>query len=275
MTVDPALQLRVQRYGWDKAASEYERYWGSALEPAQNRMLQMASLRRGERVIDIAAGTGLVTFRAASTMGGAGEVLATDLSDEMVNKLRAAAAQQGLSQVRAERMDAQQLAVPDATFDVALCALGLMYFPDPLQSLKEMHRVLKPGGRAAVAVWGARDHCGWAEIFPIVDSRVSSEVCPMFFQLGNGDALKMTMEMAGFTDVVAERMTTTLHYESGGAACGAAFVAGPVALAYSHFDEATKEAAQREYLASIAKFKSGNGYGIPGEFVVARGVRGE
>ena len=273
--MDAALQLRVQRYGWDKAAGEYERYWSSALEPAQNRMLQMASLRRGEKVIDVAAGTGLVTFRAASTMGGAGEVLATDLSDEMVNRLRAAAAQQGLSQVRAERMDAQALSVPDATFDVALCALGLMYFPDPLAALKEMHRVLKPSGRVSVAVWGARDHCGWAEIFPIVDARVSSEVCPMFFQLGGGDALQMTMEMAGFTEVVAERMTTTLHYESGSAACGAAFVAGPVALAYSHFDEATKTAAQREYLDSIAAYKSGNGYGIPGEFVVAKGRKQE
>jgi ubiquinone/menaquinone biosynthesis C-methylase UbiE len=271
--VDAKLQLRVQRYGWDKAAGEYERYWSSALEPAQNRMLQMASLRRGEKVIDVAAGTGLVTFRAASTMGGAGEVLATDLSDEMVNKLRSAAAQQGLSQVRAERMDAQELTVPDATFDVALCALGLMYFPDPLQALKEMYRVLKPGGRVAAAVWGARDKCGWAELFPIVDRRVESEVCPMFFQLGTGDALKMTMEMAGFTNVVAERMTTTLHYESGSAACGAAFVAGPVALAYSHFDEAVKESVQREYLDSIAGFKSGSGYSVPGEFVVAKGVK--
>ncbi len=66
VAVDADLQLRIQRYGWDKAAGEYERYWSQALEPAQNRLLQMASLRRGERVLDVACGTGLVSLRAAS-----------------------------------------------------------------------------------------------------------------------------------------------------------------------------------------------------------------
>ena len=269
--MDAKLQLRVQRYGWDKAAADYERYWAHALEPAQNRLLQMAELRSGERVLDIAAGTGLVTFRAASTVGSKGTVFATDISDEMVNRLRASAAERGLGNVRVERMDAQQLALPDGTYDVALCALGLMYVPDPLAALKEMKRALRAGGRAVVSVWGERAKCGWAEIFPIVEKRVASEVCPMFFQLGSEGALQMTMELAGFSAVKVERMPATIRYENGSDACGAAFVGGPVALAYSHFDEKTKREAQAEYLESIGAFKTGNGYGVPGEFVVAVG----
>jgi ubiquinone/menaquinone biosynthesis C-methylase UbiE len=272
--VDPQLQLRVQRYGWDKAAGDYERYWASALEPAQNRLLQRAQLRSGERVLDVACGTGLVTFRIASTVGATGSVLAADISDEMVNTLRTVAAERGLKQIRAERMDGEALAVPDGSFDLAVCALGLMYMPDPLAALKEMHRALRAGGRVAVAVWGSREHCGWAEIFPIVEKRVASEVCPLFFQLGNGDALKMTMEMAGFTDVIVERMTTTIRYENENDAVGAAFAGGPVALAYSKFDQATKMTAHAEYLASISGYRRGNGYEVPGEFVIARGAKG-
>ncbi len=132
-----------------------------------------------------------------------------------------------------------------------------------------MKRALRAGGRAVMAVWGARDKCGWAEIFPIVERRVESDVCPLFFQLGTADALALNMELAGFTSITSERMSTTLHYDSGSDACGAAFVAGPVALAYSHFSDSDKAAARGEYLASIAAFKSGDSYEIPGEFVIA------
>ena len=86
-----------------------------------------------------------------------------------------------LAHVRFERGDAEALPLPDASFDAAVCALGLMYVPDPVRALCEMRRLLRPGGRAAAAVWGARRNCGWAEIFPITDARVASEVCPMFF----------------------------------------------------------------------------------------------
>ena len=272
--MDAKVQRRVQRYGWDKAAGDYERYWASALEPAQNRLLQFAELRSGERVLDVAAGTGLVTFRAASTVGSRGTVFATDISDAMVAALAATAAARGLVQVSALRMDAEELAVPDGTFDVALCALGLMYVPDPLAALKEMRRALRPGGRGVAAVWGARANCGWAEIFPIVEKRVASEVCPLFFQLGGGDSLQLTMELAEFTDIRSERISTTLRYESGAEACGAAFIGGPVALAYAHFEQAVRESANAEYLESIAGFKRGDRYEIPGEFVVAMGKKG-
>jgi ubiquinone/menaquinone biosynthesis C-methylase UbiE len=97
-------------------------------------------------------------------------------------------------------MDAEALTFDAASFDVALCALGLMYVPEPQKAIAEMHRVLPPRGRAVVAVWGARNRCGWAEIFPIVDRRVASEVCPMFFQLGTGDMLRNVFEAAGFTE---------------------------------------------------------------------------
>ena len=221
----------------------------------------------------MAAGTGLVSFPAADAVGPAGAVVATDISEAMVAHVRTEAARLGLAQVSAARMDAESLDVPDGAFDAALCALGLMYFPDPVAALREMCRVVRPGGTVVAAVWGARNRCGWAEIFPIVDARVQSEVCPMFFQLGTGPALEVAMREAGLVEVGTDRLSTTLEYDSPDGACGAAFAGGPVALAYSRFDARTRDEAHAEYLASIEPWRHGNQYAVPGEFVVASGTR--
>lgn len=272
--MDPRLQRRVQRYGWDRAAEHYEPYWKKQLQPAQELLLEMAAIQPGERVLGTASGTGLVTFPAAMAAGPRGEVMATDISQVMVDRIATAAGALGFSNVSTERMGAEDLELPDTSFDVAICALGFMYYPDPDQAMREMVRVLRPGGRAAVAVWGARKSCGWAEIFPIVDARVETEVCPLFFQLGTGDTLQRTAEEAGLVDVQTERISTVLEYDSVEDAAGAAFAGGPVAMAYSRFDDATKAEAHAEYIESIEPYRvEGDSYRIPGEFVVTHGIK--
>jgi len=174
-------------------------------------------------------------------------------------------------QVEARRLDAEDLSLPDGSFDAALCALGLMYVPDPDAALREMRRVLRPGGRVATAVWGRHECCGWADIFPIMDARVASEVCPLFFELGTGNSLGQSLRKAGFEDVAVERFQTLLPYHCDEDALNAAFAAGPVALAYSRFDAATRETAHAEYLESIRGYRVNGGYRIPGEFVLAVG----
>lgn len=273
--MDAKLQLRVQRYGWDRASEVYEPGWRDQLAPAHAALLEMAALRPGERVVETACGTGLVTIPAAEAVGPSGRVEATDLSRVMVERLEARCAELGLAdRVSARRMGAEELELGDGEFDAALCALGLMYVPDPLAALFEMHRVLAPGGRAVAAVWGERRNCGWAGIFPVVDARVETEVCPLFFALGSGGSLERHFERAGFTDVRARRISTTLEYPDEQAALRAAFEGGPVAMAYGRFDDAVRAEAHRDYLETIADYRDGGGYRIPGEFVVVRGEKG-
>jgi ubiquinone/menaquinone biosynthesis C-methylase UbiE len=267
--MEPQLQRRVQRYGWDRAATAYEQCWRDQLEPAHDLMLEMAAPQPGEQALDVACGTGLVSLRLAGAVGGAGSVVGTDISGQMVEAARRIAAQRGLDNVRFERADAEALPFADVSFDVAVCGLGLMYVPDPVKALGEMRRLLRPGGRAAAAVWGARRNCGWAEIFPITDAHVASDVCPMFFHLGTKDTLAQAFAAAGFVEVRLERLATTLAYACAEDALAAVFRGGPVALAYSRFDAATTQAVHAEYLDSIAAFRVCDGYRIPGEFVVA------
>ena len=271
--MDARLQRRVQRYGWDKAVGDYESGWRAQLEPAHSVMLDMAALQPGERVLDVACGTGLVSFRVADAVGEDGAVVGTDISGGMVEAARRRAVEGNIGNVRFECCDAEALCPDGEPFDTALCGLGLMYVPNPVKALREMGRRLKPGGRIAAAVWGARAKCGWAEIFPIIDARVASEVCPMFFHLGTRDMLARSFAEAGFTGIRYERLEVTLVYATDDDALGAAFRGGPVALAYSRFDDAAKQAVHTEYLRSIAAYRIGEEYRIPGEFVIAAGVK--
>lgn len=264
------LQVRIQRYGWDRAAGDYEAGWAAQLRPAQDVLLELAALQPGERVLDVASGTGLVSFDAARLVGPSGEVFGTDISQAMVETATRNAQARGLRHVRFVRQDAEA-PIDVFGFDAAVCALGLMYVPDPVKALTRMREALRPGGRVVAAVWGARARCGWAEIFPIVDARVQSDVCPMFFQLGTGDTLAETFNRAGLVDLEVRRLDVTLAYASAADAVRAAFAGGPVALAYGRFDAETRREAEAEYHASIERFRQGEGFAIPGEFVVVRG----
>ena len=159
----------------------YQTFWQEQLRPAHERLLAVADLRPGQHIIDIACGTGMVSCPRRDGGRPDGRVLATDLSQKMVDDTTRRARLAGLANIEVHRCDAEQL---DATgpFDVALCSLGLMYVPSPPTAMSEMRRVLRAGGTAVVSTSGARRKCGWAELFPIVDTRVSSDVCPMFLR---------------------------------------------------------------------------------------------
>jgi ubiquinone/menaquinone biosynthesis C-methylase UbiE len=268
--MEPKLHRRVQRYGWDKAVEDYDRFFLPVLKQCSEKCTSLLDPQPGERILDVATGTGVAAFMAAGRVGPAGEVVATDISEKMVEQTRAYAAQHGVTNMRFERTDAEELPYPDASFDAVTCVLGLMYPAEPERAIEQMHRVLKPGGRATVCVWGRRERCGWADIFPITDARVESDVCPMFFQLGLPGALSLAFENVGFTDIAEERCDSTLEFKGAADLCSAVFSGGPVALAYSRMTDDVREEMHREFLDSVAPYRRGDAYDIPGEFVFLR-----
>ena len=278
--MDAKLQRWVQRQGWDRASGCYEQYWQRQLRPAVDLVLAEADLRPGEHVIDVACGTGMATLPAAASVAPNGRVLAVDLSPKMVADVARRASTRRASTGHIGDVGHIEFACRDAEdlgdvgpFDVAMCSLGLMYVPGPSVAVSELHRVLRPGGRVIVSVWGERQNCGWAQLFPIVAARVSSDVCPMFFALGAPGALTAALVQAGFVDIHETRLRSDLHYADDDEALGAAFLGGPVALAASRFDDDARRSAHAEYLSSLAGFADGDGYRVPGEFVVASARR--
>lgn len=271
--MEASLQRRIQRYGWDLAASDYERLWQEQLRQAQSALLASVAPAAGERVVDVACGPGLVTLAVAQAVGATGSVLGVDLSQSMVDAARRRAAADGARNAGFARMDGEALACADASFDLVLSSLGLMYMPSPERALAEMLRSLRAGGRAGVLVWGERVRCGWAPLLEIVEDEVTGEVCPLFFRLGVDEALARACRTAGFAAVEQRRIATTLAYIDGDIACDAAFLGGPVALAWSRFDDATRARVRARYLEAIAPWRDGAGYCVPAEFVVAVATR--
>lgn len=268
----PGLQRRIQKYGWDKAAPYYDTSWQQQLLPAQKKLLDGSGIKAGDSVLDISCGTGLVTQPIAQEVGTDGSVTGIDISKGMIEKAQTRV-QNDNQDINFRQMDAEKLDFDANSFDAAICSLGLMYFPCPEKALEQMYRVTKPGSNTSALVWGSRSECGWASIFPIVDRRVKSDVCPLFFQLGTGNALQNSFKNAGFEEITYTRFSTNLIFENDEDACVAAFWGGAVALAYQKFDEETKQEAHKEYLDSIQKFSNGKGYHIPGEFVIVRGKK--
>ena len=267
--MDARRHLLVQRRGWDRASTYYARYWQRQLLPAQRLLIDKAELAPGDRVLDVACGSGEMTIAVAAAVKPGGSVVATDLSPHMGSATEVRATTAGADNVEVACCDAEQLTV-DGPFDVALCSLGLMYVPHPAVAVAELRRVLRPGGRVVLSVWGDRRRCGWASVFGIVDARVTSDVCPHFFALGAPGILTRVLRDAGFVDEGEARLSVSLDYRDGDEALGAAFLGGPVALAYGRFDTETRNQVADEYLASIEEFRTDDGgFAVPGEFVVA------
>src|SRR4051794_7745169 len=117
------------------------------------QLITLVAPQPGERVLDVATGPGVVALAAAVAVGPTGQVLATDLAPEWGDVIAERCAEAGLDAVTFRAMGAEQLDLPDRSFDVALCQFGLMFVPDPVQALREMRRVLRDGGRLGVSVW--------------------------------------------------------------------------------------------------------------------------
>ena len=148
-----------QQSGWQlsgHAPDAYERYIVPAFMAAKAReLVEMAPVGSGARVLDVACGTGVCTREAARAVGTTGKVVGADLNETMLDMARAVAQRHAGLPVEWHHADAMALPFPAATFDVGLCQYGLEFFPDRSQGLREIARVLVPGGRLALRVWRA------------------------------------------------------------------------------------------------------------------------
>ena len=158
-TFDAAKYKNAQREQWNKEGAAWRR-WNPTLDrwygEVTRKMLDLARIQPGQRILDIAAGAGEPAVSAAEQVGPSGYVLATDISEGIVELALQVARERGLKQIETRAMDGEKLDLPDASFDAVLCRLGLIYMPHPVTALREWRRALRPGGRVAVVVGLAR-----------------------------------------------------------------------------------------------------------------------
>jgi len=266
------------RAQWDIAASAWDAHTADIhawLHKSTDAMCRMAGVTKGSRVLDVAAGSGDQTLVVAQAVGAQGYVLATDLSPAIVALARDNATRAGFAQVETRVADGEDLGVPVASFDAAVCRLGLMFFPDPLRGLREIHRALRPGGGVCTMVFSrpeknpcltilmstALKHAGQPARDPFAAGGLLS--------LGQPGRIDALFRSAGFHDVATTaldavfRLPSVDHY--------LAFVrssASPILQILGQLDAAAAEAAWREMRERLMAFTTHEGWEGPNELLL-------
>jgi SAM-dependent methyltransferase len=161
-------ELRRQSYeAWERMAEGWERALErieASVAPVREWLLRELAPRRGDVLLDLAAGPGETGFAAAVAVGGEGKVISSDRSPAMVDVGRRRAGELGLRNVEHLVLDAEDLDLPDASVDGAICRFGYMLMIDPGQALRETRRVVRPGGRLVFAVWREAERNPWVAV---------------------------------------------------------------------------------------------------------------
>jgi SAM-dependent methyltransferase len=207
---------------WEEAASgwtrrqELLRRFGA---PVSHWMLDAVSPRPGERVLELAAGLGETGMLAAELVAPMGGVIISDQAEAMLEGARARAVALGLSNVEFQVLNAEWIDLPVASVDAVICRWGYMLMADPATALSETRRVLRPGGRTALAVWDAIDHNPWA-LLPAMEllerglSEPPQPGVPGPFALGSTAMLTELLERAGFSDVRVRELELVRRHPS-------------------------------------------------------------
>lgn len=209
-----------QQSGWQLAGTgpeSYERHNVIAFMDTSRDLVALAALHTGERVLDVACGTGVLARLAAKTVGATGKVAGADLNDGMLAMARRRAEQEGLP-IEWHTCDAAALAIPDASFDAALCQWGLEFFSDRHQGLREVARVLAPGGRFVLRVWRALDR---QPFYVALLNALERHLGPgagapirAAFMLSDREELRSLVSEAGFSRVHLRITTNLLRFPS-------------------------------------------------------------
>ena len=203
------------------AAETYER----ALIPAvfaawAPRVVALADPRPGERVLDVACGTGVVARLVAREVGSTGNVVGLDLNPGMLAVAASSAGNEppASALITWQEASATKMPLPDAAFDIAYCQLGLQFFPDRPAALREMHRVLVPGGRLGVMVWRSIEHSpGFGILAAALARHVGSEAAGIMrapFSLAEAEELRGLIAAAGFRDITIRPVPGTVRFPS-------------------------------------------------------------
>jgi SAM-dependent methyltransferase len=233
-------------------------------------MLTRAGVGSGDQVLELACGPGGMGIAAAELVGAEGGVVLSDVAEEMVAIAAERAQRRGLTNVRTATLDLEQIAEPDSSFDVVLCREGLMFAVEPDQAIREIHRVLRPGGRAAVAVWAPqRDNPWLGLVFDAVTATTGLPIPPPDipgpFALGDRAHLQGLFVDAGFAAVAVDEISTPLHspsFEAWWARTKA--IAGPLSAMLAWLDEEKTAELERRLQVSVGPYSTEHGVDLPG-----------
>ncbi|HQZ06445.1 MAG TPA: class I SAM-dependent methyltransferase [Burkholderiaceae bacterium] len=275
----------TMRAQWDHAAAGWNAHTADIrawLSRPTEAMCRMAGVAPGARVLDVAAGAGEQTMVIACMVGPQGHVFATDLSPAIVALARANMDNAGFGQVETRVADGEHLGVAESSFDAAVCRLGLMFFPDPLQGLRELHRALRPGGGACTMVFSRPDRNPCVTILMSTALKHAGLPAGDPFQpggllsLGQPGRIDGLFRSAGFQDVATTAIDAVFHMRS--ADHYLEFIrssASPIQGILGRLSPADAAAAWAEMRDRLDVYTTSDGWAGPNELLLTAGRRGD
>lgn len=279
---DAAKYKQGTREQWQRAAEPWHA-WGPTIEDwlgeATDLMLDLAGVGPGARVLDIAAGAGGQTVRAAERVGPQGAVLATDISPAILEYAARVAREAGLTNVVTREMDGEALEVDAGGYDAVISRLGLIYLPDRGRALEGIYRALRPGGRVATLNYSTAERNGFFSIPVSVIRRRAGLPAPAPeqpgpFSLGGEGAIEEAYRAAGFGGIEVHRVAAPLRLATV-AECmrfeQESF--GALHQMLAGLDEGGRAAAWDEIETELRRFEGPGGFAAPCELIVAAGTK--
>ncbi|MEO6204987.1 MAG: class I SAM-dependent methyltransferase [Mycobacteriales bacterium] len=266
---------------WTGVATAWEQrrdHAEEATQPVARSLLEGVRLSAGDRVLEVGAGTGDLARVLAEVVGPTGSVLATDPAAGMVEVARRTLT--GLPQASASQAAGSDTGLADASVDVVLSRMALMFDPDPARALQEARRVLVPSGRFAAAVWAGPQHNPWMSTVGISAMLAGAvqggpPIGPgEVFSLADSAHLLGLLDEAGFGRTSVQEVAVTFAFPTTEEQFDSvSSLAAPLALALSGASEAQVTAARRMAAEAAEPFRTGDGFVFPGLALVASGVR--
>jgi ubiquinone/menaquinone biosynthesis C-methylase UbiE len=231
-------------------------------------VVELAHPRPGERVVDVACGTGIVARIAAARVGPSGSVAGVDLNPGMLNVARFVATTKGDSaSTQWHEASADKLPFSNSSFDIVYCQLGLQFFADRPAALREMHRVLVPEGRLALMVWrGIGESPGFQALAEILEQNISPAAAAIMrapFGLSDASELTQLVEAAGFRDVKVHQRVGTIQFPSIERFVSSYIAGSPLAGHVSQANDAAREKLRADSAQALGKYINNQGISFP------------
>jgi SAM-dependent methyltransferase len=275
--IAPVLQRQLKRLEmnqqgeWQVAGSAPEVY-ERELVPAVFAvwapiLVELAKARAGERVLDVACGTGIVARTAAKHVGPTGTVVGVDLNPGMLTVARSVAGSRSGGSLQWQEANANELPFPDDSFDIVYCQLGLQFFADRAAALREMHRVLSAEGRLAVMVWrGIDESPGFAVLAESLERHIGQPLAAIMrapFGLSDADELATLVRAAGFQDVAIHQRVGTVRFPSVERFVLSYVAGSPLAGPVSQADDAARRALIADARNALGQYTSNTELAFP------------
>jgi len=221
--LDSKQYKEAQRQGYDSVAAAWQKWWKTierGTEKVSKRIVELAEIKPGSKVLDIATGIGEPALTAANRVGKSGHILATDISPEMLSFAKQRAISLGLQDViEFKEGDAETIDLPPSTFDAAVCRWGLMFMPDPKAALSNIYESLVNGGHFAAAVWASPDKVPFIfvpmnTVLKETNSQPPPPGTPGPFSMSDQNSLKNFYVSSGFKEPAIEMINVVYEFDS-------------------------------------------------------------